>query len=92
MQAGSGPLSLFTPFALLPVRSALLLWKPLRVLRSVSGGDFSKIIRAATVRFVHMLAILFFSSTERSLRGTVDIPGIGRPSIAATWYTACRVK
>jgi hypothetical protein len=39
-----------------------------------------------------MLAILFFSSTERSLRGTVDIPGIGRPSIAATWYTACRVK
>jgi hypothetical protein len=39
-----------------------------------------------------MLAILFFSSAELSLRGTVDILGIGRREIAATRYKACRVK
>jgi len=47
---------------------------------------------AAIVRCVRMLSILFFSTAERSLRGIVDIPGIGRPSIAATWCTACRVN
>ena len=62
------------------------------VLRRVSGGDFGKIIRAATDRFVRMLAILFFSSAEHWLRGTLDTPGIGRPSIVATWYTAYRVE
>jgi hypothetical protein len=56
------------------------------------GVDSSKIIRAVTFRFVHMLAILFFSSAERWLRGTLDTPGIGRLLIAATWCKACRAK
>jgi len=65
---------------------------PLRSPSMLLGVDSSKIIRAVTFRFVHMLAILFFSSAERWLRGTLDTPGIGRLLIAATWCKACRAK
>jgi hypothetical protein len=50
------------------------------------------LIRAATVRCVHMLSILSFSAAEHSLPGIVDTHGIARPSTAATLCTASQAK